>query len=129
LQEVVVLEVEANAEVVEVAAELEFVFVAFEAVGVAEGEEFGLGDVVAAVGFKGFADVDPGFGQGVPMWGSWLMWCLMAARISERPRLVARFVARIFSRLGESPPQLAFIDLAGAILFFVFDDQSRTGFD
>ena len=62
LEEVVVLEVEADAEVVEVAAELEFVVMAFEAVGVAEGEEFGLGDVVAGVGFEGFADVDPGFG-------------------------------------------------------------------
>lgn len=58
----VFLEVEADAEVVEVAAKLKFVFAAFEALGVAEVEEFGLGDVVAGFSFEGFADVDPGFG-------------------------------------------------------------------
>ena len=47
----------------EIGAELEFVFAAFEAVGVTEVQEFLLTDVVAVVGFEGFADVDPGFGQ------------------------------------------------------------------
>jgi len=60
----VVLEVEADTKIVEVAAELEFVFAAFEAVGVAEIKKFSLGNVVAGVGFEGFADSYPGFGQG-----------------------------------------------------------------
>ena len=55
------MKVETNAEVVEVAAELEFVFPAFEAVGIAEGEEFSLGNVVTAIGFEGLLDADPGF--------------------------------------------------------------------
>jgi hypothetical protein len=62
LQDRIVLEVEADTEIVEVAAELEFVFTAFESVGVAEGEKLGLSDVVAGIGFEGSADTHPGFG-------------------------------------------------------------------
>jgi hypothetical protein len=50
-QDFVILEVEADTEIVKVAAELEFVFAALEAVGITEGEEFVLGDVIAVIGF------------------------------------------------------------------------------
>jgi hypothetical protein len=58
----IILEVEANAEVVEVAAELEFVFTTLEAMGIAESEELSLGDVVAGVSFEDSTDTHPGFG-------------------------------------------------------------------
>jgi hypothetical protein len=50
-QDGIVLEVETDTKIVKVATELEFVFAAFEAVGIAESEKFILGDVVAVIGF------------------------------------------------------------------------------
>ncbi len=61
LQEVIFLEMEADAEVVEVFAELEFIFVVFEAMNFAQIEKFVLGDVVAVVCFESIADANPGF--------------------------------------------------------------------
>ena len=45
------MEVEANAKVVKVAAELEFILTAFKSVSIAKIEKFSLGYVVTRVGF------------------------------------------------------------------------------
>jgi hypothetical protein len=128
LQEVIFLEVEADAEIVKVAAKLEFVFVAFETVGVTEGEEFGLGNIVAAVGFECFADVDPGFGQGGADVGE-LTDVVFDSGSDFRETAISGEVGRKdFFKIGEASAQLAFIDLAGAVLFFVFDDESGACF-
>ena len=57
----IVLEMQADTKIVKIAAKLKCVFLVFETVGVAEIEEFGLGDVIAGVGFEGCADAHPGF--------------------------------------------------------------------
>ena len=59
------MEVEADAEVVEIVAELEGVFAFGEAVVFADLEIFIKADVVAGIGFYGFADFDPCFGEGL----------------------------------------------------------------
>ncbi len=128
LEEVVCLEVEADAEVVEVAAELEFVGVAFEAVGVAEGEEFGLGDVVAGVGFEGFADVDPGFGQWGADVGELADVVLDGGEDFGESAIGEEVGGEDFFEVGEAASELVFVDFAGAFLFFVFDDQGGAGF-
>lgn len=58
----VILEVEADTQIVKVAAELKFVFATFEAVSVAEIEKFALGDIVASFVFEDGTDTHPGFG-------------------------------------------------------------------
>jgi hypothetical protein len=128
LEEVVFLEVEADAEVVEVAAELEFVGVAFEAVGVAEGEEFVLGNVVPAVCFEGFADVDPGFGQGAADVGELADVVLDGGEDFGESAIGEEVGGEDFFEVGEAASELVFVDFAGAILFFVFDDQGGAGF-
>ncbi len=127
LEEVVVLEVEADAEVVEVFAELKFVFVAFEAVGVAEAEIFGLGDVVAIVFFEGFADVDPGFWEGLADVGELADVVLDGGEDLGEAAIGEEVGGEDFFEIGEASAQLVFVDLAGAVLFFVFNDQGGAG--
>ena len=61
----IALEVQAYAEVVEVAAEEEGIFFVFDAVLLADLEVVILGDVVITVVFEGGADSDPEFGEGL----------------------------------------------------------------
>jgi hypothetical protein len=128
LQKVIVLEVEADAEVVEVAAKLEFVFVAFEAVSIAEGEEFGLGDVVSGIGFQGFADVDPGFGQRGADVGELANVVLDGSADFGESAIGSEIGGEEIFEVKESAFELVFVDLTGAVLFFVFDDQGGASF-
>jgi hypothetical protein len=128
LEKVVFLKVKADAEVVEVAAELEFIFAAFEALGVAEVKKFGLGDVVAGISFEGLADADPGFWEGCTDMGKLADVVLDSGENLGKAAIGGEVGGEDFFEIGEAATQLVFVDLTGAVLFFVFDDEGRAGF-
>lgn len=124
----VVLEVEANAEVMEVAAELEFVLATLEALGVTEDQKFILADMVARFIFYCFTDIDPGFGQWGADVGKLADVVLNGSKDFGQAAIGSEVGGQDFFQVRETTAQLVLINLAGTLLFLVFDDEGGASF-